>query len=258
MNFALPIAIIIAGLAIGAGIYFTGSKTPTNTANQNTNTQITPNDIVMPPVSPSDHIIGNPNATITVVEYSDLECPFCKTFHVTMHKIIDNYGKDGSVAWVYRQMPLEQLHSKAPNESLASECVAGISGNETFWKYIDGIYAITPSNNGLDQNKLEVIANQVGVNIPSFRDCMTKQTYKSKVDAEYQDGFIATGGRPGTPFNILVLRNAIESTIKTKLNTAFAQSGDVLRFSPDGKRIVVAGALPYEAMKFIIDTLLGK
>ena len=258
-NFAIPISIIIAGLAIGAGIYFAGTTKPVVTTNATTTAQIpVSTDIVMSPINQDDHIIGNPNASIVVVEYSDLECPFCKVFHATMHKIVDQYGKDGSVAWIYRQMPIEQLHPKGPNEALASECVAGIAGNTAFWKYIDGIYAITPSNNGLDASQLYTIAGQQGINSVTFNDCMNKQLYKSKVDAQYNDGFVATGGKPGTPFNVLVLRSPISATIRTKLNTAFSQAGDVLRYSDDGLRVAIAGALPIDAFKFVIDTLLGK
>ncbi|HEV8553776.1 MAG TPA: thioredoxin domain-containing protein [Casimicrobiaceae bacterium] len=63
----------------------------------------------MRPVSEGrDHIRGNPTATVALVEYSDFECPFCKRFHQTVKKVVDESG--GRVKWVYRHFPLEELH----------------------------------------------------------------------------------------------------------------------------------------------------
>lgn len=88
---------------------------------------------------------GNPNAKITIIEYSDLECPFCKRFHATMEQVLATYGNDIRV--VFRHFPLDSLHKKARTEANAVEC-AGEQGK--FWEFIDGIFAVTPSNDGLD------------------------------------------------------------------------------------------------------------
>lgn len=88
---------------------------------------------------------GNPDAKITIIEYSDLECPFCKRFHVTMEQVLATYGNDVRV--VFRHFPLDSLHKKARTEANAVEC-AGEQGK--FWEFIDGIFAVTPSNDGLD------------------------------------------------------------------------------------------------------------
>jgi len=63
------------------------------------------------PVSKNDHIYGNPGAAITLVEYSDYECPFCKRFHPTAKKLVDQ--SDGKVNWVYRHFPLAFHHPGA-------------------------------------------------------------------------------------------------------------------------------------------------
>src|SRR4030042_5019593 len=97
----------------------------------------------MPKLTDKDHIRGSLQADIVLVEYSDLECPFCKTFHPSMLQIQKDYGD--KVAWVYRHYPLS-FHQNAQKESEASECVAELGGNEAFWKYIDAIYERTTSN----------------------------------------------------------------------------------------------------------------
>ncbi len=89
---------------------------------------------------PNDHIVGNPNAPIVIVEYSDSDCPFCQKFHATMHDIKNKYGD--KVAWVYRHYPLDSLHPKARMEAEASECVAKLSDETTFWKYLDAMFTI--------------------------------------------------------------------------------------------------------------------
>lgn len=90
----------------------------------------------MSPVTSEDHIKGNMNAQVTIVEYSDYDCPFCTRFHTTMNAISKKYGDD--LAWVYRHFPLEQLHPNAKAVAVASECVAKLGGNEAFWTFTDG------------------------------------------------------------------------------------------------------------------------
>jgi protein-disulfide isomerase len=106
----------------------------------------------MLPVTDKDHIKGDINAPVKIVEYSDLECPFCKRFHSTLQEVVDSY--DGQVAWVFRQFPLAQLHPKAVREAEAAECVASLGGNTAFWKFIDKINEVTPGNNKLDEAKI--------------------------------------------------------------------------------------------------------
>src|SRR3990167_10981365 len=106
-KFLVPLAIVVAGIFIAGAIYFSGSVRPTtNDQRQTTNAKI---DIA--PVTEKDHIIGSRNADLVIVEYSDTECPFCKSFHPTMKEVVRTY--DGKVAWVYRHFPIAQLHAKA-------------------------------------------------------------------------------------------------------------------------------------------------
>lgn len=106
------------------------------------------------PVTPNEHIKGNPNAEVFVIEYSDPECPFCKRFHETMKSVMQEYGDTGKVAWVYRHFPLDALHTKARKEAEAFECAAELGGNVKFWEYADKLFEITPSNDGLDPKLL--------------------------------------------------------------------------------------------------------
>ena len=254
-NLIMPAAILLAGFVIAGGIYLS-NKTNAPAASTNTTKQADVIDINVNPVSKTDHILGNPDAPITIVEFSDTECPYCKMFQTTMQTVINTYGKDGKVAWVYRYFPLDQLHSKSRNEAEAAECANELGGNTAFWKMLDTIYANTPSNNGLDASKLPEFAKSSGVDVTKFNACLASGKYASLVEADLQDGIKA--GAQGTPYNILILKNALsddaEKTIQDYvLKNNLAQN---VTISPTKKEIVLNGALPIEMVKAIIDMVL--
>jgi protein-disulfide isomerase len=220
----LPITIVVAGALIAGAVFLVGkSNGPTSTASSSS-TKITAREY-----DPSvDHILGNPNAAVKVVEYADLECPFCKTFNTTMHQIMDYYGTSGNVAWVYRPFPLAQIHSKAPKEAEAAECAAEQGGDTAFYKYIDQVYAITPSENNLDLTQLPVIAQQIGLDVNKFNQCLNSGQETQKVQDSYNEA-IAAGGQ-GTPFILIMV----------------------------GKdAVALNGAQPYDSMRAAIDAVLA-
>lgn len=106
--------------------------------------------IALDPVTEKDHISGNPQAELMLVEYSDPECPFCKRFHETMMQVMKEYGTQGKVAWIYRHFPLDAIHSKARKEAEAIECAGELGGNDKLWAYLNKLEEITPANNQLD------------------------------------------------------------------------------------------------------------
>lgn len=226
-NYSTPIALVLAGIIIAGAIYFNGGSKVDGNQPSVPNAKVSGLDQIKP-VSSEDHIRGNPNAEIIIVEYSDTECPFCSRFHTTMKQIMNEYGKDGKVAWVYRHSPLDQLHSKARVEAVALECAAELGGNDKFWAYTDRLYEITPANNGLDLAQLPVIATYIGLDATQFDTCLTSNKYDAKIQADLENA-VATGGQ-GTPWSIVV--------------------------SKDGSKTSINGAYPLENIKQIIETLL--
>ncbi len=230
----IPGAIVIAGVLIAGALYFGSSAKSVATAGINNQPkqdveQPTENLDQMKAISKDDHIRGNPDAPVKIVEYSDTECPFCKRFHDIMKQVMNEYGKDGKVAWVYRHFPLEQLHPvKARNEAIAFECAGELGGNDKFWEYADRLYEITPSNNGLDQAELPKIAKYVGLDVAKFNACLTSGKYDKHIEEDTQNA-MATGGN-GTPWSIVV--------------------------GKDGKKYPLSGAQPYASIKQLIDLAL--
>ncbi|MEK7482027.1 MAG: thioredoxin domain-containing protein [Patescibacteria group bacterium] len=233
-DYLLPFSIIIAALLIsGSWIYVSGLKSVVfdeKTADKNDKTA----QLVNPDIKnvsedfSQDHIRGNSEAPVKIVEFSDMECPFCKKFHQTMIQAMDEYGGNNKVAWIYRHYPLEQLHSKAKKSAEASECAAELGGNDGFWDYLDKYFEITPSNDQIDLAELPKIAESVGLNKTQFENCLNSGRYAEKIEAQILDA--ENSGARGTPYGIVIAEN--------------------------GKKYPIGGALPYEQVKLLIEEAL--
>jgi len=176
-----------------------------------------------------DHIAGNPDATITLVEYSDFECPFCKRFHPTVKKLIENNG--GKVNWVYRHFPLAFHNPGAQTQAEASECAAEIGGNDAFWRYSDLIYSRTRSNgNGFPVDGLVPLAKEIGLDTVAFKKCLDSGRMTARVAEDYEDGIKA--GITGTP-GVIVLNQK------------------------NGEVIPMAGAVPVQRLQQAVDRLIA-
>ena len=85
-----------------------------------------------------DHLRGNPEARIALIEFSDLDCQFCATFHGTAIGLISAFPED--LVWVYRHMPLTSIHPVTFNKSVATECAQKLGGDDAFWGIVDSYY----------------------------------------------------------------------------------------------------------------------
>ena len=183
-------------------------------------------EIVLAKITSDDHIRGNMDAPITIVEFSDSECPFCKRFHDSMIQVMEEYGDQAR--WVYKHAPLDSLHRKSRKEAEALECAAELGGNDGFWNFVDRLYEITPSNDGLNSAELPKIAEYVGLNTNKFENCLESGKYADKVQSNLNEA--TTAGLRGTPYSVIITK--------------------------DGQTIPVSGAYPFEQMKSMIDSLL--
>lgn len=224
-NAGIPVAIVLGFAMIAAAIFFSGSKTTGPTTVATPEEEQAP--IEVSAVTEADFIRGNPNAPITVVEYSDYDCPFCKNFHDTMKLIMDDYGVTGKVSWVYRQFPLAQLHPNAPRISEAAYCVGELGGDEAFWKFSDLIFSERDVNEPTNMTRLPEFAEKSGVKRADFNACLDSGRHTATVEASLSDGVKA--GAQGTPYSVILV-------------------GD--------QKAVVNGAQPYPVVKQIIDRLI--
>ncbi len=258
----IPASIILAGILIGGAVIYTHNTGGSKPADSTATAAAAPKTADIKPVTSADHILGNPDAKVVMVEYSDTECPFCKLFTPTMEKIIDTYGKDGTVAWVYRQFPIASLHPKAPKEAEATECVNKLAGNDTFWKYLENIYSVTPANNGLDPAQLPIMAASFGVNKAAFQSCLDNGTFTAQIQADYNDA-VAAGGQ-GTPYTVIVPKTTLTDTEVKQINDMFTTAATQYQLTPSqlgyvttDKKVVLNGNLPYELVQQIIAAMIS-
>lgn len=251
----IPISIIVAGLLV-AGAIFYSNKQPASQQPAGG-----PIEIAIEPVNENDWIRGSVDARIKLVEYSDTECPFCQRFHSTMNDLITQYdGED--VAWIYRHLPLASLHSKAMIEAIALECAGELGGQTGFWNYTNQLYEETPSNNGLDLNRLPEIAVEQGLDRNAFEACLDEDKHQEAVEADLADATNSAThlGGVGTPYTVLVSEEELNDEALQAVQTIsqkYAQSGQIIYVSDDNKRMSISGALPIGDMKLILDAALG-
>ena len=230
----VPLAIVIAGGLIAAAIYFgssTGGLRTAPTGDQGSGAAAAPDAAGDPavavgvgdirPVDKSDHVRGSANAKVTVIEYSDIECPFCKKFHPTMVQLLKEYPKD--VRWVWRHFPLEQLHDNARIAAIGTEC-AGEQGK--FWELVDYMMEKVEAGEELAETNLPALAQSVGVtNSVQFKTCLSERKYNQKIDDDIADA--ATAGGRGTPYSVII--------------------------GPNGEKEALSGAQPYAALKAAVE-----
>ena len=185
-------------------------------------------DFLLAPIDSEKHIYGDPNARFTMIEYSDLECPYCKEFHNTPKDIVDR--NQGSINWEFKHKPLAMHGSVALNEAMASECVYDQVGNRGFWVFIDDVFKATRTNGG-GVPDLEMIVKGVGADVGVFRSCMKSSKFSLKVQVDIKTA--ESYGVSGTPATVIVDNKT-------------------------GKKILVRGAVPLNNMMSAISSLVSK
>lgn len=218
IGFFILLSMTLGGSSIGT------AKAPTVVAPAVQPGDEQPKEVTLRAVDPkTDHVRGAKNPKVTIVTYTDLECPFCKRFHMTMLEVMKKYDND--VQWVFRNFPLDQLHQKARTEALAVEC-AGDQGK--FWELTDLIFTKTTSNDGLDLAQMPEYAKQVGLNVSKFTSCWNDKKFADRVQADEADG--QSAGAQGTPYSVAI--------------------------GSDGQKVVINGAQPQAAVEATIEQLM--
>jgi len=146
-----------------------------------------------------DPVKGNLNAPITIVEFSDFQCPFCARFHsTTLPQLEANYIDSGKVKFVYRDFPIQNIHPNAVPAALASECA---DEQGMFWEYHDMVFENQKKWQGLSRNAMidtfEQYALELGLNTSDFNTCFESGKYGDEVKKDLQDG--VSYGITGTP-----------------------------------------------------------
>ncbi len=174
------------------------------------------------PLKDTDFVRGSKDAEITLIEYSDFQCPYCQKFHPTAKQLLSAY--EGKVNWTLRHFPLS-FHENAQKASEASECAAKLGGNDAFWAMGDKMF----ETGRISETELPALAVEVGLDKEKFTTCLTSGEFAQKVQAGLLEGQKA--GVTGTPGNILINNKT-------------------------GEKVLIPGAVPYAQIKSAVDQML--
>ena len=178
----------------------------------------------------ADPYKGSKAARLTMVEYTDYECPFCaRHAKSVLPQFMKNYVETGKVRYILRDFPLS-FHKNAVKAAYAAHC-AGDQGK--YWEMHDKLFE---NQRALGEDKLPGYAEAVGLDVVKFNDCLANDSYKARVDANMRDGRKA--GISGTPSFVL----------------GFTQDGGN---KVKGEKLI-RGALGYNVFQKAVDEMLAK
>lgn len=227
----IPVAILLAAVIVSASILYVGNGSPAligGTVGNNPTATAKPVAIKDPSTlfGPTDPVLGKSDAKVTIVEFSDFQCPYCRAFFEdTYGQIKKQYVDTGKVRIIYRDYPLS-FHPAAKPAALAANC-ANEQGK--FWEYHDKMFTEQGKQGtgtiSFGANELKAWASQIGMNMSQFNSCLDSAKYAAAVDEDTKAGSAA--GVTGTP-----------------------------SFFIDGELIV--GAQPFATFKATIDKALAK
>lgn len=176
------------------------------------------------PVDAQDHIYGNPNAPVTIIEYSDFNCYSCGELQHTLERVMHDYGPTGEVAWVFRELPLTNKSPSTLKIAQAAECVAKTAGNSIFWKFTNLLFA----NQNIDATKLGQYITTAGGDPEAVASCVMS----GSVDARIKSNST----------------NALAVGITSVPTTFIIENG--------GAPVAIKGSYPYPYIKQAIATAL--
>lgn len=210
--------VLAAILIIGAIVFFTSGDTTGRVVDDSGNALPSTGGNVQVSID-DDATRGDEDAKVTIVEFSDYECPFCgRYFQQTYGQLKTDYIDTGKVRYVFRDFPLS-FHQNAMPAALAAECIKEKGGDEAYWKMHDKMFE---NQESLGKDNLKAWAKEIGYDISS---CMDSEKYKSEIQKDMRDG--QEYGVQGTP-----------------------------AFFINGK--LISGAQPYSVFKQAIDAELAK
>lgn len=146
-----------------------------------------------------DPFKGDENAPVTIVEFSDFQCPYCsRFFEQILPSLQEEYIDTGKVKFVYKDFPLKSIHSLAQKSAEAAEC-ADEQGK--FWEYHDLLYGNQDEWTEGGVETFKQYAADLGLDTDKFNSCLDNGDMQAEVDEDYEDS-LESGGR-GTPYFVI-------------------------------------------------------
>ena len=181
-----------------------------------------------------DPVLGSSSAPITIIEFSDYECPYCKRhFDQTYGQLKTDYIDTGKVKLIYRDLPLSFHEPEASKEALAANCSRDQGGDSVYFKFHDEVFKKTKSNGeGLGENGIYQISKDLGLNQTDFKNCIDNQKYAKEIKDDVSEASkIGAGSTPSFYIGKSSPNNVIQG-------------------------IYLRGAQPFDQFKKVIDSLI--
>ena len=134
----------------------------------------------MPEVTADDHTLGSAGAQVTVLEYGDYECPFCRGAYRDVHRMLDLYP--GSILFVFRNFPITQLH---PHAEQAAEAAEAAAAQGKFWEMYE---LLLRSSSQLDLDSLMGYADRLGLDAGRFENEVRGNVYAARIGRDIDEG----------------------------------------------------------------------
>jgi len=189
-QYAIPGAIIIAGIIIALAVVFSGGSSSTGEGGGVLEAKVTA-------VTEQDHVQGPEDAEVYLIEFSDFRCGYCGLYHNTVEQLLTEYE---GLAWVYRHTPYQTGGYEA---AVASECVAELGGNDMFWEFVDAAFT---DQSALSEEWYRAFAAEKELDAEAFAACQQ--------DTERHDALFGAHvanaqeiGAQGTPYTVLLTKN---------------------------------------------------
>jgi protein-disulfide isomerase len=129
-----------------------------------------------------DPFMGPADALVTIIEFSDFECPYCRRVQPTLKRLLEEY--QGMLRLVFRDFPLRNIHPQAQKAAEAAQCAAE---QQQFWPYHDKLFAVSQ----LQEQDLKQYAQELGLDMQRFLPCLDSGKYAQEIERDLQDGLSA-------------------------------------------------------------------
>ncbi|MBI2196025.1 DsbA family protein [Candidatus Daviesbacteria bacterium] len=240
----IPMSILLGSVLISIAILIHGGiiKIAPKTAGTKITAPVASPQVPQAPQQPTsvkvslddDPVLGSKDAKVTLIEFSDYECPFCKRhFDQVYPSLKKDYIDTGKVKMVFRDYPLPFHDPMATFEAGAANCAKEQGGDSAYFKFHNSIFTKTKSNgNGLTKDEVYQFAADLGLNKANLKSCADSEKYAEEIKKDVADGSAA--GVSGTP-SFFVGKSDPSGTITGT---------------------IIVGAQPYSAFQAVIDPLL--
>lgn len=191
------LSVLLFGSGLGVGWFIWGRPTPQPAAAAGAPADAGGEEIQIPekltrydiPLD-DDPSLGPDSAPITLVEFSDYQCPFCTNWHnEVFQRLMDEY--DGKIRFVYRDFPLKSIHPRAVPAAEAANCAGE---QNAYWPYHTALFG---AEFGLGDDSFVQYAGKLGLDTASFQKCVDEHRYADEVESDFQ--YAAQMGIQSTP-----------------------------------------------------------